>query len=233
MMKQHIPIIIFILLSNIVFAQECNYYLPLEENRGLIIENYDRRDRLQGKQDLMVKEVHHHSDYIEARILAKHFDTRDRLQHEMEFSVQCRGGELILDIQSIIDQSMLAGFQGMEINMTTTDIMIPDNPEVGDQLPDANLQMTVSSAGIQISEMALNIQNRLVEAQETITTPAGSYECFKITYDTYTELKAMGIPKKMMSKGVEYLAPGLGTIRTEMYNDKGRLESYSVLSEIY
>jgi hypothetical protein len=232
-MKKPLSFLVILLISLTLSAQDCNFYIPLEENRGLVFENYNRRDKLEGTQEITIKKVTPHSDYIEALVQARYFDTGSKLTHEMEFTIKCSGNELTIDIQSMIDQSLLAGFRGMDISMTTSDIMIPNNPRTGDVLPEASLQMTVSSSGMKISDLDMTIRNRNVEGFEKIDTPAGSFDVYKISYETYTEIGAMGIKRRITTKGVEYLAPGIGSVRSEVYDDRDRLQSYTVLSKIY
>jgi hypothetical protein len=73
--------------------------------------------------------------------------------------------------------------------------------------------------------MSTKITNRKVEILEEITTPAGKYKCAKITYDM--EMK-MGMVIKL--KGVEWISQKVGIVRSESYDQKGKLMSYSVLS---
>jgi len=232
-MKNFLIIAMISLISTSVWAQKCDIYFPLIENNGVQYQSFDRRDRLQGTQDLMVKEVIQHADHIEALINTKYYDNRNNFQHESDFSVICKGNEIILDIQSIIDQGMLQGFQGMEVEMSSIDIVFPDNPQVGQELEDASMTISVSSGGRTISEMTFNIINRKIESIETITTPAGTFESFKITSEMQSESRTMGISHRTTMTSVDYWSKGVGTVRSESYNSRGRLESYLLLSKVY
>lgn len=232
-MNKKIYFLFLVLFSASLTAQDCNLYIPLVENKGMQYQSFNRRDRLEGTQDVMIKKVTRHSDHTEALISTKYYDNRERFQHEAEYTIKCKGDELIIDIESMLDQAMLEGFQDMEINMTTIDITLPENMRVGDELPDARVEMKVSTAGTLVTEMTFTTRNRKVEAMETITTPAGTFECYKITYENYTETRTMGIPFKVTTKGVEYYAPGVGNVRSEFYDDRDRLQSYQVLSKLY
>jgi hypothetical protein len=232
-MSKNLLFVFLLLITTGILAQDCNLYFPLVENKGVQYQNFNRRERLESTQDVMVKQVTRHSDHTEAILSTRYYDNRDRFQHEAEFTVRCKGNELILDVQSLIDPAMLEGFKDMEINMSSIDIVIPDNLKVGDNLPDASMTMSVSAAGMRITEIEINITERKVEAIENITTPAGTFECFKITYETHTQSRTMGITNRLTSKSVEYYAPGVGNVRTEIYDQRDRLESYTVLSKIY
>ncbi len=232
-MSKNLLFVFLLLITTGILAQDCDLYFPLVENKGVQYQNFNRRDRLESTQDVMVKKVIIHSDHTEAILNTKYYDNRDRFQHEAEFTVRCKGNELMLDVQSLIDPAMLEGFQDMEIKISSIDIIIPDNLKVGDRLPDAGMTMSVSAAGMKITEIEINITDRKVEAIENITTPAGTFESFKITYVTNTQSRTMGITNRLNSKSVEYYAPGVGNVRTEIYDQRDRLESYTVLSKIY
>ena len=71
------------------------------------------------------------------------------------------------------------------------------------------------------------ISNRTVEAVENITTRAGTFKCFKISYDI--ETKAV---MTFRAKGTEWIAKDIGVIRSENYNKNGKLTGYSELASL-
>jgi len=233
-MTKNIISAVFIFIASGLWAQNCDLYIPLEEGKGYQYQNFNSRDKLEGIQDILIKSVTQESGQTVAVVEAKMYDKREKLQHEGEYKIICKGNELVIDIQSIIDQSILQSFEGMEVSMSNIEnISLPGNLGVGDKLPDAHMEMKVSMGGVSVTEMNFTTQNRTVEAKQEITTPAGTYNCFKITYENKMDTRAMGMNRSDLSKGVEYYAPGVGNVRSEFYNDKGKLQSYTVLSKIY
>jgi hypothetical protein len=81
--------------------------------------------------------------------------------------------------------------------------------------------------------MTTNIINRKVEGQESITTPLGTFNCYKISYDVNVVTKTMGFSMKSNSKGVQYMCTDKGAIKSEVYNDKGTLMSYSIMTKVF
>ena len=62
--------------------------------------------------------------------------------------------------------------------------------------------------------MSVEITNRKVEGKESITTAAGTWDCFKISYHSKVLVKIIvGIP--MNSNVTEWYAPGFGVVKTE------------------
>jgi len=70
------------------------------------------------------------------------------------------------------------------------------------------------------------ITNRKVEAIEDITTPAGTFTCYKISSDVETKMMM-----KISIKSVEWYAKNVGTVRTESYNNNGKLTGYTLLTD--
>jgi hypothetical protein len=95
-------------------------------------------------------------------------------------------------------------------------------------LNDGEVSMAISNQmGMKIMTMSTRLTNRTVEGFEDITTPAGTFKCAKITSDI--EAKVM---MKMKLKMVEWISENVGTVRSESRDEKGKLNSYTVLTSI-
>ncbi len=104
---------------------------------------------------------------------------------------------------------------------------MPSGMKAGDVLKDGDLKMSFSSGGMTVMNMEVSITNRKVEAIENLTTPAGTFECYKISYDISTK---MMITVKM--KGVEWYAQKVGMIKSESYSKDGKLQGSTVLNSL-
>jgi len=102
---------------------------------------------------------------------------------------------------------------------------MPSKLNVGDVLKPGEMKMSFSSGGMTLMAMSISISNRKVEAIEDITTDAGTFSCYKISYDATTK---MGITAS--SKGVEYYSDDIGMVKSEAFDKKGELLSTTVLS---
>jgi hypothetical protein len=63
---------------------------------------------------------------------------------------------------------------------------------------------------------------------ETIETPAGKFECYKITY--LTDMEGM-LGKVRTFKTLVWYAKGPGMVRNESYDDKGKMKGSTVLTK--
>jgi len=74
--------------------------------------------------------------------------------------------------------------------------------------------MDVDHNGLKQS-VDMEVFERKVEAKEKITTPAGSWDCYKISFKSKMRMKTAGIGIPINIEGVEYFAPGFGIVKTE------------------
>lgn len=216
-----------------VSANDCNFYIPLVENSGMEFENYNRRDRLQGRQKVTVNKVERTGGQVVATMNNTIFDERDKELHQSDFLIKCDGNQMLIDIKSLLDPNMLGGFKDMEIVMETNDIVVPGNLAVGQNLPDSEMTMKVRTGNVTFADIKLEMVNRTVEGRESITVPAGTFDCYKITYDLLTVTSTMGIPMRVNARVVEYHAANRGPVRSETFDSRDRLQGYTVLSKVF
>ena len=212
-------------------AQHCNFYYPLIENTNLEFQSFSANDQLDAIQQLQVKKVKDMPGSTEATINSRILDSKNKLIHDGDFGVTCSGTEIKLDMRSLLDPSMMEAFDGMDVTMEVNDIIIPAEIKIGDKLKDASLRMTVAMGGMTITDVTMRIVNRTVDGIETITTPAGTFETFKISHDYIIDTQAMGMNQSAKMKTIEYLTKDKGAIRTETYDENGVLQSYTILTK--
>lgn len=226
-------LILLILNPKGINAQECDYFIPFRENTGMELQTFNMRDRLQGSQQMTITRVESTAEQLTAFIHTKTFDRRNKLEHEGDYSITCSGNQMSIDIQSLMDPAMMEEFEEMDLTVEGEDLILPAKLSEGQSLPDAAMTITVANAGMTLMEMNMKITNRKVEGKEQITVPAGSYDCYKISYETHTESRAAGMPFRNTIKTIEYHAPNVGVVRTELYDSKDRPQGYTVLSKVF
>jgi hypothetical protein len=83
-----------------------------------------------------------------------------------------------------------------------------------------------------MTTLSMTVTNRKVEAKETITVPAGTFECYKITGNTHMETATFGLKVPIEMKTIEYFAPGVGLVKSITYNKNDKLQGSTALSKI-
>jgi hypothetical protein len=64
-----------------------------------------------------------------------------------------------------------------------------------------------------------------VLAEETLNTPAGKFDCFKISQKVF--MKTLG---KIEINSIEWYSEDVGMVKSETYDKKGKLKTYSLLT---
>jgi len=208
------------------YSQDCGYY-PVKKGAIMGYQSLDAKGKVTGTTRVTMLDVKQTGDAYLYQVKAEAWDDKDKPQPTREYGMKCENGQFSVDMQSLIDPKSLEGFKDMEINFTGTDISYPSSLSAGQVLPDANVTIGAASGGIALMKMTINITNRIAVGPETVTVPAGTFDCYKITYDVETKF---GI--KVSAKATEWLNKGAGTVKTETYDKKGKLMGSTVLKEL-
>ena len=219
-MKALTLICTFFCITSTVFSQDCSKYYPMDEGTKFQITMYNKKDKMSGVMDYEVKEVSGNT----ATMFYEMADEKGKMITSSEYGITCSDDGVTIDFSSMMSPGVMGQYEDMEVEMSGTDLLFPNNLSVGQSLPDANVLMTVKMPPMNM-KMTMMFFNRKVEGNETVSTPAGDFECYVITYDTESK---MGIKMTMSSK--LWLSEGYGMVKQENYNKKGNLIGKSVLT---
>lgn len=219
--------VLMILGFSQVFAQECQPYYLVEKGAVREMASYDKKDKLTGTTIQTVKDIKTTGNKTEWTIGTVSKDEKGKEISSGDLRMSCQDGIFKMDMKNFIDEETLKGFEGMEVTIDATDLDFPSDLAVGQTLKDGNISIKVANAGMSIMNMVVKIYNRKVEAREDITTPAGTFSCFKMT--STIETKTMF---SVVAKSTEWMAMKVGPVRTETYDKDGKLMSYMVLTSM-
>lgn len=222
-----LSLLTFITFSIGISAQDCKMYFP--EEIGIVREmtNYDKKDRQTSRILQTIKDKNESGGNVTLLVETLIFDEKDNEFSNSEVEVGCIDGVFRIDMSDYVSE-MLQAYQTMEIEMEGNNLVFPVNLSIGDQLPNGEMNIQVSSNGITIMNMDVRIENRKVEGKEKITTDAGTFDCYKISYETITNTRMLSTS----INGVEWIAEGVGVVKSESYNKKGKLSGYSLLTKL-
>ena len=199
--------------------QHVEYY-PFEEGTKFQITNYDKNDKLAGVIDYIIKE----SNGEKALLFYELRDNKGELTLTSEYTIICENDGISIDFKSLAAPGMMEQYQDMEVDLSGTNLYLPNDLKVGQTLPDADLLMAVSMTPINM-RLTVRIFDRKVVGKETVTTPAGTYDCIILEQSSETK---MGM--KVSASSREWYAANVGMVKQESYNKKGKLLSRSVLT---
>ncbi|MGB5377240.1 hypothetical protein [Muriicola sp.] len=220
-------LIAFFAIPSTFSKSDCSKYYPMQEGATFQYTNYNAKGKTEGIVDYEVTEVTNNGDSTAATMAIEMKDEKGKDIYNTSYSFSCADNKINIDYQSLLPQSMIDQMGDMEMEITGSDIELPNELIVGESLPDANVTMTMNMAGMNM-KTEVNILNRKVETKEMVDTPAGSFDCYVIYSDSQT--KTMGMNKTFPSK--LWLAEGVGMVKQESYNQKGKLISSTVLTAL-
>ena len=189
-------------------------------------KSYDKKNALTGMSRHTVEEITQIGNSISATVEIETFDKKEKPLGTSDITVKCENGVYYLDMKSFISPATLEGYKDMDVTFNSDNLQLPANLKVGDVLKDASITITVSNAGMKLMTMTTTITNRKVEAKEKITTPAGTFECYKIS-SLITSKSFMTV--KINS--TEWYSKDVGLIKSESYTN-GNLSGSTILTSI-
>jgi hypothetical protein len=191
-------------------------YMPYEEGISFELTSYDKKGKESSVAKHIVTSLENAGDGFKANIDMEISDPKGKNLSKGSYAMECKDGVILVDMTSMLDPRTLESFASMEMEMSGDALQIPNSLEPGQTLPDGTM-MT----------MTLSVTNRQVGDAETVTTPAGTFDCIKISQET--ELKSI-VRKKFNS--TTWYAKGIGMVKTENYDSKGNVESSTVLTKL-
>ncbi|PCJ98676.1 MAG: hypothetical protein COA50_00055 [Flavobacteriaceae bacterium] len=227
-MKNNITRVLFGLLFIVsALAQDnCSTYYPLVEGAAFQYTNYNKKGKEEGKVDYTVADVNSNGSSTSATMKMKYYDEKGKEIFSSEYGFSCEGNIVKIDFQSLISEQMLTQFKDMDMEVTGSDIELPNSLGVGQELADANVAIKISMNSINMN-MTVDMINRRVERKEVITTPAGTFDCYVIYSENKTKMMVVNktFPTRL------WLAEGVGMVKQESYNKNGKIMGSSVLTE--
>ncbi len=226
MKKTMVLVSMFLFVAVITLAQDCKYYFPKKQGAQIEYKSFDGKDKLTGSSIQISKEIIETGGAYTAKIETQSFDKKGKETGSNEYSVKCENGTYSIDMKSFMDAQTMAAYEDMDVKVNSDNLEIPANLNVGDELKDGKLEISIYSEGMKIMGMVTDITKRKVEAKEEITTNAGIFSCYKITY-TMT-VKSMF---SVRMEAAEWIAEDVGTVKSETYSN-GKTMGYTLLTGI-
>lgn len=214
-------------LSGTSFAQMCDTFFPMREGVRMEYTLHNKKGKVEGSQWQEFRNVQKTANGTEAEIHMGFMDDKGKNPHEMSYNMTCDGNVIRIDFKSLLSTQMMEQYSEMEAEITGTDIELPTQLKPGMELPDAGVSMKISMGAMNM-KMEVEMTNRKVEKKETITVPAGTFDCYVIYSDNRS--KMMMVDKNYPNRS--WISEGVGTVKTESYNGKGKLMNSTVLSAI-
>ena len=196
------------------FSQNCNTYYFLQNNKTIEMTIYNKKGEENGKQVYMVSKVETSGDNVTATLNSEFFDKKGKSTIKAVNEIKCSGGVMMMDMKMSMPQAQSSQFKDPNATATNVYIEYPPGMKEGDNLKDAAMKIDIDNNGMK-QTVDMQVINRKVQGKETITTTAGTWDCYKITNTTKMKIKTMGIGVPVNTDVTEWFAPGFGVVKTE------------------
>lgn len=226
-MKKLILIVAIVLGVSVSKAQET--FFPTKEGTVLVYKTFDKKDKVTNTIQYTITHLEISGSDMDITYLCESIDPKDKLVFKEEITIHQKGDKLYLDMSNFINKAAFQqnGEIPAEVVVSGNNMEIPLNPQPGDILPDAHVEMALKMGFVNM-KISADVTNRKVEAIEDVVVKGGSFKSYKFSSDINSV--AMGI--KVRAKSVEWYAKGIGTVKSESYDKNGNLQSHTELIEI-
>lgn len=225
--------VIFILLvftfmtTKTLIAQDCDFYFPVEKGTKIETTDYDKKGKVTGVGTSTVIENLQVGNAQVVKVSVSYKATDNETPYQAEYSVKCENGEFYVNMNNFLDKNALAGYKDMDITVDAEQMTMPANLKPGQVLGNGRVTAKIANSGVNLMTINTLITNRKVVGNESVTTPAGTFECVKITYDIETKMMF-----KVNMSCAQWYSKNVGVVKTENYDKKGKLETSQMITKI-
>ena len=233
-MKTLFNLLVLVLMAIPVISNaQCNPYFDYQEGTTLKQTNYNPKGKVESSQQMKIVKVTPNGNGQTMLTDLVIYDKKGEQIMANQMEMICEDGVFKMDMSRFVPPGM-DQMEGVTISYDGDNLELPSSLSTGQSLPDARFTVNIKSDNPALAAMMggtnTTVSNRKVAAKESITTDAGTFDCFKITYNTKVETKMMGMTRTFESKGVEWISTGVGLVRVENYGKKGDLSGYTELT---
>ncbi len=231
-MKTVYVLLVTLSLATLAKAQDC-MGLKIKPGAGYEMTMYDSKDRVTGTTLYTFKTVRKEGSSTVIDVETQMTSNKGKAMPASLLHYTCTGNEVIIDMSNA-GGGQNPGMKDMEVKLINNNISYPRMLSAGTKLKDGTVQTEAYSNGTKMMEMTLALTNRQVEGKESLTTPAGTFETYKVSGDMSMESKMMGIPIRRAMRTVSYRANDvLFDVKNESYDKGGKLIGYMLLSKTF
>jgi len=201
-------------------AQDCNALL-FAEGAELTYTQFDKKGQENGKTTHKTTVVKKVNDKVIATLEMAFKGEKENQNFNTSYTITCADGIIGIDMVRFFDATSVMNYEGADFTMEIEgDILeFPSNLSESSVLNDGHISVKVVNNSIPIVTVKMDITNRKMEGIETITTPAGTFKCTKISYDYESKVGFI----KVKGRAEEWYATDEKiVVQTMSYNKKGK-----------
>ncbi len=202
----------------------CSKYYAMGQGTTFQLTTYDG-DKVTSIVDYLVAESGSTASGERALMKTEIKDKDGEIVSGSEFEIICEDDIVYVDFKSLMGPDVLSQFPDMDIEVSGTALQLPNSLQEGQNLPDADMLAVINMNPIKM-RLTFIMTNRKVVGEETVTIPAGTFDCVVLTYDYESK---MGI--KVTGTTKQWFAENVGLVLQQDYNRKGRETTKTVMTK--
>lgn len=223
-----IILILLLVFTHQTQAQDCDFLIL---NKGTLLEytQFDKKGKETSKSTHLTENSSSKNGEIIALIKMTTTDKKDET-FSSEYKVSCTQDIITIDMIRFFDNNQISGYYGDDftVEMQGDLLEFPYEMTAGTDLNDGSITVKVLNNDVKIVTVTMDITNRKVLGNETITTSAGTFECVKLSYDFESKIGFI----KVKGSGLEWYSKDRAIVKSESYNKKGKLTGSQELTKI-
>jgi hypothetical protein len=213
-----------IISGGLTAAQPCNGYYYLQNNKTVTMTLFNGKGKETGKYIYKVSDVKTDGSTTSSTVESSVFDDKGKKITGSVANMKCTDGVYLADMKMMMPPQQAGQMKDIEATSKFF-LEYPATMQVGEALKDGGFTADVKSVNGMPMEMEMKVSDRKVEGEETVTTTAGTWKCYRIHSNTkiITRISGVGIPINVAS--TEWFSPGFGIVRSESKWGKTELTS--------
>ncbi len=227
-MKNIILSLCFLFTLQLV-AQDCDF-LILNEGATLEYTQFDKKGKETSKSTHNTENISNQAGKVTALIKMTTSTGDQEETFSSEYKVSCTDGMIAIDMIRFFDSNQISSYNSDDftVEMQGDILEFPNKMDVGTNLNDGSITVKVFNNDLKIVTVTMDITNRKIIANESITTKAGTFNCIKLSYDFESKIGFI----KVKGSGVEWHSADKAIVKSESYNKKGKLTGSQELTRI-
>ena len=205
-------------------------YYALKQGTKIEYTVYNGSGKEQGYNKQEVLKITRSGNSVEAVVSGMQTDSKGKVQNTATVSLRYKNGNFHVNL---LEMMPLQGLENAEIdaNMSGNDMIIPSKLSPGQILPDAEatfkMRISDGSDAADLPPLVFHIYNRRAVRAESVETPMGKFVCFKIIQTVEADYPLIGTQQ---ATGITWIGKGIGVVKSETYDAKGKLTNRMLLT---
>jgi len=205
-------------------------YYALKKGTRIEYTVYNGNGKVQGYNKQEITNITRSSNSVEAVVSGTQTDDKGKVQNSATVSLRYNNGNIYVNL---LEMMPVQGLENAEIdaNLSGNDMIIPSKLTPGQILPDAEatFKMKISDGNdaADLPPLVFNIFNRRAVRAENVDTPVGKFVCFKIVQTIEADYPLIGLQQ---ATGITWIGKGMGVVKSESYDAKGKLTNRMLLT---